>query len=144
MMLDWNEYRKQLGVAIAEIGRFSPETVRGYRELSDAGNKTGRLDPKTRELIALAVAVTRQCEGCITVHTDAAILHGAAREEIAVRRPHSGFLCSLATAPQQGRPFCPQRFHHGCILESMPFEQVRIGRSEVAVRNIFQLRVAVQ
>src|SRR6266550_1927900 len=71
------------GAAIAEIGKFSPETVRGYRELSDAGNKTGRLDPKTRELIALAVAVTRQCDGCIPVHTDAAILHGASRAEIA-------------------------------------------------------------
>ena len=83
MMLDWNEYRKQLATTIAEIGRLSPETVRGYRELSDAGNKTARLDAKTRELIALAVAVTRQCDGCITVHTDAAIRQGASREEIA-------------------------------------------------------------
>src|SRR5882762_8565855 len=83
MMLDWNEYRKQLGSTMAEIGRLSPETVRGYRELSDAGNKTARLDAKTRELIALAVAVTRQCDGCITVHTDAAVKHGATREEIA-------------------------------------------------------------
>jgi AhpD family alkylhydroperoxidase len=40
------------------------------------------LDPKTRELIAIAVAVTRQCDGCITIHTDAAITHGATREEI--------------------------------------------------------------
>ncbi len=36
-----------------------------------------------RELIALAVAVTRQCDGCIVVHTDAALQHGATREEIA-------------------------------------------------------------
>lgn len=41
------------------------------------------LDPKTRELIAVAVAVTRQCDGCITVHTDAALKCGAAREELA-------------------------------------------------------------
>jgi len=82
-MLDWTEYRKQLGATIAEIGRLSPETVRGYRELSEAGTKTNRLEAKTRELIALAVAVTRQCDGCITVHTDAAIRQGASREEIA-------------------------------------------------------------
>jgi AhpD family alkylhydroperoxidase len=50
--------------------------------LSDAGAKTGRLDAKTRELIALAVSVTRQCDGCITVHTDAAVKHGATPEEI--------------------------------------------------------------
>jgi len=83
MMLDWNEYRKQLATTIAEIGRLSPETVRGYRKLGEAGTKTNRLEAKTRELIALAVAVTRQCDGCITVHTDAAIRQGASREEIA-------------------------------------------------------------
>ena len=55
MMLDWNQYREQLLKAIGDLGRLSPQTVRGYRELSDAGTKTARLDAKTRELIALAV-----------------------------------------------------------------------------------------
>lgn len=41
------------------------------------------LGAKTRELIALAVAVTARCDGCITVHTEAAIRQGATREEIA-------------------------------------------------------------
>ena len=82
-MLDWNAYQQQLVANITQIGKISPDTVRGYRELSDAGAKTGKLDAKTRELIALAVAVTRQCDGCITVHTDAAVKHGATREEIA-------------------------------------------------------------
>ena len=81
-MLDWNAYQQQLVANIAQIGKISPDTVRGYRELSDAGAKTGKLDAKIRELIALAVAVTRQCDGCITVHTDAAVKHGATREEI--------------------------------------------------------------
>ncbi|CRX66703.1 unnamed protein product [Stenotrophomonas maltophilia] len=36
-----------------------------------------------RELIALAVAVTTRCDGCITVHVDAALKQGASREEIA-------------------------------------------------------------
>jgi AhpD family alkylhydroperoxidase len=82
MMLDWNDYQRQLGTTTAEIGRISPDTIRGYRGLADAGAKSGVLDGKTRELIALAVAVTRQCDGCITIHTDAAIKQGATREEI--------------------------------------------------------------
>jgi AhpD family alkylhydroperoxidase len=36
-----------------------------------------------RELIALAVAVSLRCDGCIAVHVQAAIKHGATREEIA-------------------------------------------------------------
>ncbi|MGH8460051.1 MAG: carboxymuconolactone decarboxylase family protein [Stenotrophobium sp.] len=81
-MLDWNDYQKQLAANIGQIGKISPDTIRGYQEISGAGSKTGKLDAKTRELIALAVAVTRQCDGCITVHTDAAVKHGATREEI--------------------------------------------------------------
>src|SRR5260221_14003272 len=83
MMLDWDGYLKQITSTIGQLASVSPDLVRGYRALSDAGNKTGKLDAKTRELIALAVAVTRQCDGCITVHTDAAVKHGATREEIA-------------------------------------------------------------
>jgi AhpD family alkylhydroperoxidase len=83
MMLDWNVYRQQLIDTIGRIARLSPDTVRGCSSLSAAGSKTNHLDPKTRELIALAVAVTLRCDGCITVHTDAAIKQGASKEEIA-------------------------------------------------------------
>jgi AhpD family alkylhydroperoxidase len=82
MMLDWNAYRKQLAETIGGMSKLSPDTVRGYAQLGAAGAKTAHLDGKTRELIALAVAVTRQCDGCIAVHTDAAVKHGASQEEI--------------------------------------------------------------
>ena len=82
-MLDWTDYQQQVQTLVAEIGRASPGTVRGYRELSNAGAANNLLGAKTRELIALAVAVTRQCDGCIVIHTDAAIKAGATREEIA-------------------------------------------------------------
>ncbi|MDR3490343.1 MAG: carboxymuconolactone decarboxylase family protein [Bradyrhizobium sp.] len=82
-MLDWNDYRRQLAAGVKEIGQLSPDTIKGYVALSSAGQKTDRLGAKVRELIALAVAVTLRCDGCITVHTDAAIKCGATREEIA-------------------------------------------------------------
>lgn len=82
-MLDWNGYRAELGARIGELGKLSPDTVRGYSVLSGAGGKTNHLDAKTRELISLAVAVTTRCDGCITVHVDAALKEGASREEIA-------------------------------------------------------------
>ena len=83
MMADWNGYRQQLVETIGKIAQLSPDTVRGYSVLGAAGSKTKHLDPKIRELIALAVAVTLRCDGCITVHTDAAIKQGASQEEIA-------------------------------------------------------------
>ena len=82
MMLDWNEYHKQIGARMGELMKLSPDTVRGYRMLTDANAKEGHLDGKTRELISLAVAVTSHCDGCIVVHTDAALKAGASKEEI--------------------------------------------------------------
>jgi AhpD family alkylhydroperoxidase len=82
-MLDWNEYRSQILARVGDIGRLSPDTIKGYMALGGAGAKTGHLDAKTRELIALAVAITLRCDGCITVHTAAAKKLGATKEEIA-------------------------------------------------------------
>lgn len=83
MMLDWNDYQKQLMSTIGQIGALSPDTLKGYQTLGGAGEKTGHLDKKTHELIALAVAVSLRCDGCITTHTSAAIKAGASKEEIA-------------------------------------------------------------
>jgi len=83
MMLDWNDYRKQLAAGVKEIGQLSPDTIKGYMAISAAGQATDLLGAKVRELIALAVAVTLRCDGCITVHTETAIKRGATKEEIA-------------------------------------------------------------
>jgi AhpD family alkylhydroperoxidase len=82
-MLNWNDYRSQMLARVSEIGKLSPDTVKGYMTLGGAGAKTGHLDAKTRELIALAVAITLRCDGCITVHTAAAKTLGASKEEVA-------------------------------------------------------------
>jgi AhpD family alkylhydroperoxidase len=82
-MHDWNTYRQQVIAGVGELGKLSPDTVRGYGTLGGAGAKTGHLDAKTRELIALAVAISLRCDGCITVHAEAARKLGATKEEIA-------------------------------------------------------------
>lgn len=82
-MMDWNTYRQQVGAGVGDFAKLSPDTVRGYGALSTAGQKTGQLDARTRELIAVAVAISLRCDGCITVHTDAARKAGATEAELA-------------------------------------------------------------
>jgi AhpD family alkylhydroperoxidase len=82
MMMDWNQYHKEVGARIGDLMKVSPDTVRGYQTLSAANSKTSKLGEKTRQLISLAVAVTTHCDGCIVVHTDAALKAGATKEEI--------------------------------------------------------------
>jgi AhpD family alkylhydroperoxidase len=83
MMIDWNEYQKQIGATLGELMKVSPDTVRGYQTLSAANSKTSKLGEKTSQLISLAVAVTTRCDGCIVIHTEAALKAGATKEEIA-------------------------------------------------------------
>jgi AhpD family alkylhydroperoxidase len=82
-MFDWNGYRRHVFAGVGAFAELSPDTVRGYAAMGGAGQKTGRLDAKTRELIAVAVAISLRCDGCITVHSDAARKLGATKEELA-------------------------------------------------------------
>ena len=77
-MLDWNEYHKQVLAGVKSIGQVSPDIVKGYQALGGAAAKTSLLGPKVHELIA----VTARCDGCIVVHTAAALQAGATKEEI--------------------------------------------------------------
>jgi len=81
-MLDWDGYRKQLAATIAEIAKSAPDLVRGYRMLVTSRAKSGALDAKTRELVAVAVAVTVRCDGCIATHVEQAKKQGATADEI--------------------------------------------------------------
>ncbi|WP_211322905.1 carboxymuconolactone decarboxylase family protein [Pseudomonas palleroniana] len=82
-MQDWNAYRDALLDRVGEYAKQSPDVVRGLTKIDGAAAKTGHLDAKTHELIALAVAVTTRCDGCISIHTKKAVEHGATRGEIA-------------------------------------------------------------
>ena len=81
-MEDWAGYRQQLGKTLAGVGRISPDILKGDHVLSNAAPNPRTLDEKTRQLIALAVAVTTRCDGCIAFHTEAARKAGATKEEL--------------------------------------------------------------
>lgn len=82
-MSDWNDYRVKTRQRIVEYGLQAPDTLRGAGTLMTAGNRSGHLDERTRELIALACAVTTRCDGCIAIHAEAAVKAGVSDEEIA-------------------------------------------------------------
>ena len=82
MMNDWNNYRDSLIERVGDYAKQSPDVMRGLATIDNAANKTGHLELKIHELIALAVAVTTRCDGCISVHTKKAVEHGATLGEI--------------------------------------------------------------
>ncbi|MHC2106875.1 MULTISPECIES: carboxymuconolactone decarboxylase family protein [unclassified Methylobacterium] len=81
-MENWNGYRGELMATLGQMGQISPDLLHAHDKLASAQPKVPQLDAKTRELIALAVAVTTRCDGCIAFHTDAARKAGATQEEM--------------------------------------------------------------
>lgn len=82
MMQDWNSYRESMLERVGDFAKQSPDVMRGLMTMDNAAIKTGHLEPKIHELIALAVAITTRCDGCISVHTKKAVEAGASLEEI--------------------------------------------------------------
>ncbi|HUF98389.1 MAG TPA: carboxymuconolactone decarboxylase family protein [Ilumatobacter sp.] len=68
---------------VKDLHEHIPAVFEGYRALSSAALADGALDAKTKELIALAIAVTRQCDGCMASHARGAARRGATAAEVA-------------------------------------------------------------
>jgi AhpD family alkylhydroperoxidase len=75
--------RDELREPTRELRRAIPHVYEGYKQLHDAALSEGDLDVKTKELIALAIAITRECDGCIAAHAHAAVRHGITLQEAA-------------------------------------------------------------
>ena len=65
------------------LRQMIPGVYEGFVGLSAAAMAPGALDVKTKELLALVMAVTLRCDGCIATHARGAATNGATREEVA-------------------------------------------------------------
>lgn len=65
-----------------QVQREIPSVMEGFGKLHHATAGDGTLDPKTRERIALGIAISVRCEGCISFHVHDALKAGATRPEI--------------------------------------------------------------
>ena len=82
MIKDHSKHYNDLTHLIKELGNKIPETISGFNSLHKASTAEGVLSSKTKELIALGIAITVRCDGCIAFHVHDAIESGASSEEI--------------------------------------------------------------
>jgi AhpD family alkylhydroperoxidase len=81
-MKDWPEITKELMGLLRNLRGGTPEVMRAFASMAQAATTANALDAKTKELIALGIAVAVRCEDCIGLHVKAACEHGASREEV--------------------------------------------------------------
>jgi AhpD family alkylhydroperoxidase len=66
----------------AALYKAAPEAIKAFSELMISVSKDGALSARHKELMAIAISIVMRCEGCIIHHVDAAIRHGAKRDEL--------------------------------------------------------------
>jgi len=66
-----------------DLRRAIPDVYAGFAALHKGAMAEGVLPVKMKELIALAIAVVEQCDGCIASHSKGAARAGATKEEAA-------------------------------------------------------------
>jgi len=82
MHTDWKDANATLSEAIARYRDAAPDVAKGFSDLARAATAAGALNPKTKELIALAIGIAGRCDGCVGFHTEAALRLGATRDEM--------------------------------------------------------------
>lgn len=60
----------------------TPDVMKAFGDLAKAATRSGALDKKTKELIALALGVAAHCDACIGFHVQALVKLGASKAEI--------------------------------------------------------------
>jgi AhpD family alkylhydroperoxidase len=82
MLNDWKAQFANTRKAAATLAEANPKFVQAFQALNAAQGANGHLDAKTRELIAVAVAVTTRCDSCIASHAKLAREAGATEGEL--------------------------------------------------------------
>ncbi len=81
--MDWKDHNRDMRAKIREMNKLIPDTAAGFGTLSKAVKDNGVLDVKTKELLAIAIAISDHCDPCIGFHIEALKRNGGTREELA-------------------------------------------------------------
>ena len=82
-MIHPNEVLGELRQPARDLREQIPDVIAGYASMQRAAMADGALPGRVKELIALAIAITQQCDGCIGAHARGAARQNATEAEVA-------------------------------------------------------------
>ena len=80
--MDWTDKIDSTRNQLRSLNKTIPDTARAFGALGKAVKEGGVLDFKSKEYVALGIAVAMRCESCIGLHVEALVRAGATREEV--------------------------------------------------------------
>lgn len=73
---------EKIGELFSYLGKHTTAQTKAFASLMQAVEQEGKVSAKTKEAVALGIAIKAQCKGCIAYHTKKALEHGFSKEEI--------------------------------------------------------------
>lgn len=81
MAKNYIEITQEISSGIKTLRKDIPDVMQGFSALAGAATKDGALTKKMKELVALGIAISTRCDGCIGFHTEALIKLGTTKAE---------------------------------------------------------------
>lgn len=80
--MDWHAFMGETLSNCASLAKEIPETIRSYERMGQAAKTDGALDLRTKEFMALGIAIATRCDSCIGFHVQALIRLKVTREQL--------------------------------------------------------------
>jgi AhpD family alkylhydroperoxidase len=80
--MDWKLFLKKTREDYVTLGKEIPDTFKGFSVMGKEAKKEGIVSEKTKEFVALGIAISTRCESCIGMHVESLIRLGTSREEL--------------------------------------------------------------
>jgi len=80
--MNWEAFMDDTVANITTLSSEIPDTAAAFNRMGAAAKKPGALDEKTKEIMALGIAIATRCDSCIGFHVKSLIRLGTTRAEL--------------------------------------------------------------
>ncbi|HWR96256.1 MAG TPA: carboxymuconolactone decarboxylase family protein [Arenimonas sp.] len=78
---DYNALTAEISANLKPLRQDLPTVMKAFGELSKAASAPGALDEKTKEFVALGIAISTRCDACIGFHVRTLVKLGTSKAE---------------------------------------------------------------
>ena len=80
--MDWKLFLDKTKKDFVSLSEEIPDTFKGFSLMGKEAKKNGLIDEKTKEFVALGIAISTRCESCIGLHVESLIRLKTTRNEL--------------------------------------------------------------
>ena len=80
--MDWQTFMDETIQNVNRLSKEIPDTARAFNQMGAAAKTKGALDEKTKEIMALGIAIATRCDSCIGFHIRSLVRLNLTRAEL--------------------------------------------------------------